>query len=58
MTLTLHDTMAREKRGFQPQDPKRITIYVCGPTVYNYAHIGNARPPIVFDVLRRLLMKT
>jgi cysteinyl-tRNA synthetase len=58
MTLKLHDTMAREKRGFQPQDPKRITIYVCGPTVYNYAHIGNARPPIVFDVLRRLLMKT
>ncbi|MEX1250496.1 MAG: cysteine--tRNA ligase [Hyphomonas sp.] len=58
MTLKLHDTMVREKRGFQPQDPKRITIYVCGPTVYNYAHIGNARPPVVFDVLRRLLMKT
>lgn len=55
MTLRLHDTAAREKRVFKPQDPKRITMYVCGPTVYNYAHIGNARPPIVFDVLRRLL---
>ncbi len=58
MTLKLYDTMTREKRGFQPQDPKRITVYVCGPTVYNYAHIGNARPPIAFDVLRRLLLKT
>ena len=58
MTLKLHDTMTREKRGFQPQDAKRITVYVCGPTPYNYAHIGNARPPVVFDVLRRLLMKT
>jgi cysteinyl-tRNA synthetase len=58
MTLKLHDTMTRTKRGFQPQDTRRITIYVCGPTVYNYAHIGNARPPIAFDVLRRLLMKT
>lgn len=56
MTLRLHDTAAREKRVFRPQDPKRITVYVCGPTVYNYAHIGNARPPIVFDVLRRLLL--
>ena len=58
MTLKLYDTMTREKRGFQPQDPGRITVYVCGPTVYNYAHIGNARPPIAFDVLRRLLLKT
>jgi cysteinyl-tRNA synthetase len=58
MTLRLHDTAAREKRVFKPQDPKRITVYVCGPTVYNYAHIGNARPPIVFDVLRRLLLAT
>ena len=58
MTLKLHDTMTREKRGFQPQDSKRITVYVCGPTPYNFAHIGNARPPVVFDVLRRLLMKT
>jgi cysteinyl-tRNA synthetase len=55
MTIRLYDTAAREKRVFEPQDPKRVTMYVCGPTVYNYAHIGNARPPIVFDVLRRLL---
>ena len=55
MTLRIYDTMAREKRVFEPQDPSRITLYVCGPTVYNYAHIGNARPPVVFDVLRRLL---
>ena len=53
--IRLHDTMAREKREFVPQDDKRITMYVCGPTVYNYAHIGNMRPPVVFDVLFRLL---
>ena len=56
MTLRIFDTAARKKRVFEPQDPKRITMYVCGPTVYNYAHIGNARPPVVFDVLRRVLM--
>ena len=55
--LYLHDTMAREKRLFRPQDPARVTIYVCGPTVYNYAHIGNARPVVVFDVLFRLLRR-
>ncbi|WP_374574095.1 cysteine--tRNA ligase [Phenylobacterium sp.] len=55
MPLTLYDTMAREKRVFVPADPKRVTMYVCGPTVYNYAHIGNARPVVVFDVLFRLL---
>ena len=53
--IRLHDTMAREKRAFEPADPKRVTIYVCGPTVYNRAHIGNARPAVVFDVLARLL---
>ena len=53
--LRLHDTMAREKRVFTPADPKRITMYVCGPTVYGRAHIGNARPAVVFDVLARLL---
>ena len=57
MTIRLYDTSAREKRVFEPQDPARVTMYVCGPTVYNYAHIGNARPPIVFDTLRRLLMR-
>ena len=56
--LFLYDTMAREKRLFRPADPKRVTMYVCGPTVYNYAHIGNARPVAVFDVLFRLLRHT
>ncbi len=55
MTLTLYDTMAREKRPFAPRDPARVTMYVCGPTVYNYSHIGNFRPVVVFDVLFRLL---
>ncbi len=58
MTLTLHDTLHREKRVFTPRDPSRVTLYVCGPTVYDYAHIGNARPPVVFDVLVRLLRRT
>ena len=55
MTLRLYDTQARAKRDFVPIDPARVTMYVCGPTVYNYAHIGNARPVVVFDVLFRLL---
>ena len=58
MPLTLHDTLRREKRLFEPRDPNRVTLYVCGPTVYGYAHIGNARPPVVFDVLVRLLRRT
>ncbi|WP_312812290.1 cysteine--tRNA ligase [Brevundimonas sp.] len=58
MALHIHDTLRREKRLFVPRDPKRVTLYVCGPTVYDYAHIGNARPPVVFDVLVRLLRKT
>ncbi|MCL6739839.1 cysteine--tRNA ligase [Sphingomonas sp. RB56-2] len=53
--IRLHDTMARKKREFVPQDTKRITIYVCGPTVYGRAHIGNARPAVIFDLLRRVL---
>ena len=57
MTLHLHDTLIREKRVFEPRDPERVTMYVCGPTVYDYAHIGNARPPVVFDVLFRLLRR-
>jgi cysteinyl-tRNA synthetase len=56
--IRLHDTMAREKRVFTPADPARVTMYVCGPTVYNRAHIGNARPAVVFDVLARLLRHT
>ena len=55
MALRLYDTLTREKRVFVPKDPARVTMYVCGPTVYNYAHIGNFRPVVVFDVLFRLL---
>jgi cysteinyl-tRNA synthetase len=53
--IRLYDTLAREKREFIPADPKRITMYVCGPTVYGRAHIGNARPAVVFDTLARLI---
>ncbi len=55
MDLKLYDTLTREKRLFEPLDPARVRMYVCGPTVYDFAHIGNARPVIVFDVLFRLL---
>src|SRR5262249_53833977 len=55
MELKLYDTLTREKRVFTPLDPARVRMYVCGPTVYDLAHIGNARPVIVFDVLFRLL---
>ena len=57
MTLSLYDTMTRAKRPFVPVNPDRVTMYVCGPTVYNYAHIGNARPVVVFDILFRLLRR-
>lgn len=53
--IRLHDTMAREKREFVPLNAERITMYVCGPTVYGRAHIGNARPAVVFDTLARLI---
>ena len=55
MELRLYDTMTKEKRPFVPLDPNNVGMYVCGPTVYDFAHIGNARPVIVFDVLFRLL---
>src|SRR5512145_1817874 len=55
MELKLYDTLSREKRSFVPIDAERVRMYVCGPTVYDFAHIGNARPVIVFDVLFRLL---
>ena len=55
MDLKLYDTLTREKRVFTPLDPSNVRMYVCGPTVYDFAHIGNARPVIVFDVLFRLL---
>ncbi len=55
MQLRLYDTLTKEKRPFTPLDPSNVRMYVCGPTVYDFAHIGNARPVIVFDVLFRLL---
>src|SRR3954470_7444608 len=55
MDLKLYDPLTRTKRPFTPIDPARVRMYVCGPTVYDFAHIGNARPVIVFDVLYRLL---
>jgi cysteinyl-tRNA synthetase len=55
MELRLYDTLTRDKRPFVPLDPSNVRMYVCGPTVYDFAHIGNARPVIVFDVLFRLL---
>ena len=55
MQIALTNTLTRKKEPFTPADPKRVTMYVCGPTVYNFAHIGNARPPVVFDTLFRLL---
>jgi cysteinyl-tRNA synthetase len=55
MTLKLYNTLTRKKEEFRPEDATRVRMYVCGPTVYDYAHVGNARPVIVFDVLFRLL---
>ncbi|MFN4164869.1 MAG: cysteine--tRNA ligase [Ferrovibrio sp.] len=57
MQIQIYNTLARQKELFVPQDPQRVTMYVCGPTVYNYAHIGNARPVVVFDTLYRLLQQ-
>ena len=55
--LTLHNTMTRQREPFAPLDPANVALYVCGPTVYDFAHIGNARPLVVFDVLARLLRR-
>ncbi|HEU0196586.1 MAG TPA: cysteine--tRNA ligase [Nevskiaceae bacterium] len=55
--MYLHNTATGRKEVFEPADPQRVTMYVCGPTVYSYAHIGNARPAVVFDVLARLLRR-
>ena len=55
MALKLYNTKTKQEEIFVPIDKDRITMYVCGPTVYDYAHIGNARPVVVFDVLYRLL---
>ena len=55
--LRLHNSLTRQKEGFEPLDPANVRLYVCGPTVYDLAHIGNARPVVVFDVLARLLRR-
>lgn len=55
MTLSLHNSLSGKKEPFSPIDPNRVTMYVCGPTVYDYLHIGNGRPAVVFDVLYRVL---
>jgi cysteinyl-tRNA synthetase len=57
MQLKLYNNLTRTLEAFQPRDPARVTLYVCGPTVYNYVHIGNARPPVVFGVLAKLLRR-
>ena len=53
--LKIFNTLTKRKEDFEPIDPDHVTIYVCGPTVYNFAHVGNARPVVVFDLLVRLL---
>jgi cysteinyl-tRNA synthetase len=55
--LRIYNTLAREKQDFEPLDPAHVKMYVCGPTVYDFAHIGNARPVVVFDTLYRLLKR-
>ena len=57
MTIQLHDTLRGKKVPFEPQKKGEVTMYLCGPTVYNYAHIGNARPAVVFDLLARVLRR-
>jgi len=57
MPISLHNSLTRRVEPFTPLDPDRVTVYLCGPTVYNYVHIGNARGPVVFDVLIKLLRR-
>ena len=57
MSIRFYNSLTRRSEEFVPHDPERVTMYVCGPTVYGYIHIGNARPPVVFDVLTRLLRR-
>ena len=53
--MRIYNTLSRQKEEFVPLEPGKVRIYACGPTVYNFIHIGNARPICVFDVLRRYL---
>jgi len=55
MSIQIYNTLTRRKERFEPLDPERVTLYACGPTVYNFAHIGNARPAVIFDLLRKVL---
>jgi cysteinyl-tRNA synthetase len=57
MAIQIYNTLTRQKEDFVPLDPERVTMYACGPTVYNYAHIGNARPAVIFDLLYRVLCR-
>ncbi|MBI3199761.1 MAG: cysteine--tRNA ligase, partial [Rhodospirillales bacterium] len=57
MSLVVYNTLSREKEAFAPIDAGHVRLYVCGPTVYDYVHIGNARPVVVFDTLYRLLKR-
>ncbi|MDQ6647548.1 MAG: cysteine--tRNA ligase [Pseudomonadota bacterium] len=57
MPISLYNSLSRRTEPFVPLDPERVTMYLCGPTVYNYVHIGNARGPVVFDLLARLLRR-
>ncbi|MDX2027662.1 MAG: cysteine--tRNA ligase [Alphaproteobacteria bacterium] len=57
MPIFLHNTLSRQKEEFKPLDPAHVRMYVCGPTVYDFAHVGNARPVVVFDTLYRLLKR-
>jgi len=57
MSIYLYNSLARKKQKFVPLDPRRVTMYACGPTVYSYAHIGNARPAVIFDLLHKVLQR-
>jgi cysteinyl-tRNA synthetase len=57
MAIQIYNTLTRQKEEFVPLDPERVTMYACGPTVYNFAHIGNARPAVIFDLLYRVLSR-
>ncbi len=57
MSIRIYNTLSREKETFVPLDQERVTVYACGPTVYNFAHIGNARPAVIFDLLYRVLAR-